>query len=114
MQCETPPWMAGFSFWQDFPISLFVSAYSLRQLFANAAIAACGTEGGLASMGGTYQAEILVLTRAVESSRLEPHLVCADPVGDDPTTAIANKPYFDHWLPPFRAPQSSRTASRRR
>jgi hypothetical protein len=52
-------------------------------------------------MGGTYQAEIFVITRAVESSRLEPQLVCAHyPVGNDPTAAIANKPYFDHWLPP--------------
>jgi hypothetical protein len=63
-------------------------------------------------MGGTYQAIIFVLTRAVESSRLEPQLVCAYPIGNDPTTAIANKPDFDHWLPPFRAPQSSRTVSR--
>jgi hypothetical protein len=57
-------------------------------------------------MGGTYQAEIFVLTHAVESPRLEPHLVGAYPVGNEPPTAIANKPYFDHWLPPFRAPQS--------
>jgi hypothetical protein len=47
-------------------------------------------------MGGAYQAEIFVLTRAVESSRLEPHLVCAYPLGNEATTAIANKPYFDH------------------
>jgi len=51
-------------------------------------------------MGGTYQAEIFVLTRAVESPCLEPHLVGACPVGNDPTTAIANKPDFDHWHPP--------------
>jgi hypothetical protein len=50
----------------------------------------------LASMGGAYQAEILVLTRAVESSRLEPHLVCAYPLGNEATTAIANKAYLDH------------------
>ena len=53
-------------------------------------------------MGGTYQAEILVLARAVESLRLEPHLVCAYPVGNEAATAIANEPYFDHSLPPFR------------
>jgi hypothetical protein len=47
-------------------------------------------------MGGAYQAEILVLTRAVESSRLEPHLVCAYPLGNEATTAIANKAYLDH------------------
>jgi hypothetical protein len=51
-------------------------------------------------VGGTYQAIIFVLTRAVESARLEPHLACAYPIGNDPTTAIANKPDLDHPLPP--------------
>jgi hypothetical protein len=56
-------------------------------------------------MGGTYQAKILVLARAVESLRLEPHLVCAYPVGNEAATAIANEPYFDHWLPPLPCAQ---------
>jgi hypothetical protein len=49
-------------------------------------------------MGGTYQAIIVVLTRAVESPRLEPHLACGDAVGNEPPTAIAKKPDFEHWL----------------
>src|SRR5262245_8959836 len=53
---------------------------------------------GLASMGGTYQAIIVVLTRAVESPRLEPHLACGDAAGNEPATAIAKKPDFEHWL----------------
>jgi hypothetical protein len=37
---RNPAWDGGVFVWRDFPISLFVAAYSLRQLFANAAIAA--------------------------------------------------------------------------
>jgi hypothetical protein len=33
---------------------------------------------------------------SVAGLRLEPHFVCAYPVGNHRTTAIANKRYFDH------------------
>jgi hypothetical protein len=52
-------------------------------------------------MGGTYQAIILVLTRAVESLRLGPHLVCVYSPGNDRPAAIANERYFDQWLVPY-------------
>src|SRR5262245_45869438 len=44
----------------------------------------------------TRQAHVLELLPSVELLRLEPHFVCAYPVGNHRITAIANNRYFDH------------------
>ena len=46
----------------------------------------------------TGQAQICVLTPAVERLRFEPHFVCAYTIGNDRITAIADEHYFDQLI----------------
>jgi hypothetical protein len=46
----------------------------------------------------THQAQVLALSPSVDSLRVEADFVCAYPVGNGRTTAIADKQYFDHWV----------------